>query len=74
MFNRSTAQILAWKSNLQREENPKKPLESDWDRQISAHYDVRSPGLVPLLVVEVGGVTDGHMHYANLTQKVDVIL
>ena len=55
MFNRLTAQILAWKSNFVEEEKPSEPV---WDRQISAHVQTRSRFL------EVGGVTDDH--YANL--------
>ena len=62
MFNRLTAQILAWKSNCRGRKTGvpgEKPSESDWDRQISAHVRTRSWG------VEVGGTTDDH--YANLT-------
>ena len=62
MFNRSSAQILAWKSNLQREKNRRtrrKTRESDWDRQISAQVRTRSR--------EVGCATDDH--YANLTPQ-----
>ena len=62
MFNRLTAQILAWKSNLQREENRSTRRETLGvrlpDRQISAHVRTRSR------VVDVGGATDDH--YANL--------
>ena len=65
MFNRSTAQILEWKSNLQREENrsarrkiPRSQIEID-KSQPPCEPRTRSR------VIEVGGASDDH--YANLS-------
>ena len=67
MFNRSTVQISAWKSNLQREENRSTRLK--WDQQISTH--VQSLKIDPGSIVEVEGASDDH--YANLTPYINTL-
>ena len=65
MFRRSTAQILEWKSNLQREENWNTRRKTLRIRLRWINLSPRAEPRARTQVVEMGGATDDH--YANLT-------
>ena len=65
------AQILVWKSNLQREENRSTRRKTLGVRLRSTNLSPRAEPRTRSRVVEVGGATDDH--YTNLTPQWDII-